>query len=72
MNGLYDDYVKSGKKDIPHCTIDEILERSCGMWAGLFDNCFFDLGFKIRSAQEPHSIVTIARILSWGRFYSIP
>ena len=72
VRSLYDDYVKSGEEDIPHSTIDGILERPCGMWVGLFDNSFFDLGFKLRSAHELHRIVTIASILSWGRFYSIP
>ena len=69
---LYNDYVMSGNEDIPHGIIDGILENPCGMWVGLFDNCFFDLGLNLRSAHELHRIVTIASILSWGRFYSVP
>ena len=68
----YKEYVNDGHSDIPLNVIEEVLERPCGMWFGLFDPSLFDLGLKLRSLHELHRIVTMASVLSWGRYYPIP
>ena len=72
MKRMYKDYEMAGNRDIPHSIIDSILERPCGMWVGLFESRYFDLGLKLRSAHELHRIMTMSSVLSWGRFYSAP
>ena len=69
---MFNRYVNEGNLDIPISCINSILMRPCGMWVGLFDNYFFDLGLGLKSAHQLHRIVTISSILSWGRFYPIP
>ena len=69
---MYNEYAAVGNCGIPRSIINGILERPCGMWVGLFDRGLFDIGLKLRSAHELHRIVTLASILSWGRFYAVP
>ena len=69
---IYNEYAAVGNCGIPRSIINGILERPCGMWVGLFDRGLFDIGLKLRSAHELHRIVTLASILSWGRFYAVP
>ena len=72
VKGMYEAYVGDGHMDIPLNVIDGILEKPCGMWVGLLDPYLFDVGLKLKSIHEIHRIVTIASVLSWGRFYSVP
>ena len=72
VRSMYGEYVGEGHKDIPKHVIDRILEKPCGMWVGLLDPCLFDVGLKLKSIHEIHRIVTLASVLSWGRFYSVP
>ena len=72
VNRKYKEYVNDGHSDIPLNVIEEILERPSGMWFGLFDPSLFDLGLKLRSLHELHRIVTMASVLSWGRYYPLP
>ena len=69
---LYNDSVSGGHCDLPHSVVDEILKKPCGMWVGLFDQCLFGLGLRLRNLHELHRIVTMASVLSWGRFYTLP
>ena len=69
---LYSESVASGYCDIPAGVINGILGRPCRMWFGLIDPCLFDLGLKLGSIHELHRIVTMASVLSWGRFYLVP
>ena len=69
---MYDEYVEAGHHDIPRAIVDTVLKRPCKMWVGLFDSNLFDLGLKLRSAHQFHRIVTVASVLSWGRFYPLP
>ena len=69
---MYLESLAEGDCDIPQSVIDGILEKPCTMWVGLFDPCLFGIGLKLRSLHELHRIVTIASVLSWGRFYTLP
>ena len=69
---MYDELVADGNGGIPRCVIDEVLEKPCGMWVGLFEPCLFEFGLKLSSLHELHRIVTIANVMSWGRFYTLP
>ena len=72
VNRMYNEYVGAGCCDISRVIIDGILEQPCKMWVGLFDDRLFDLGLKLQGAHELHRIVTMASVLSWGRFYALP
>ena len=72
VRSMYDDYVAEGHINIPQNVIDGILEKPCGMWVGLMDPGLFELGLNLKTVHETHKIFTIASVLSWGRFYSIP
>ena len=72
VKSIYNKYLNDGHDDNPLTVIDKILESPCGMWFGLFDPCLFELGLKLKSLHELHRIVTMASVLSWGRFYSLP
>ena len=41
------------------------------MWIGLFDTCLFELGLKLPILLELHRIVTMASVMSWGRFNAL-
>ena len=69
---MYDELVPDGNRGIPRSVVDETLEKPCGMWVGLFDPCLFELGLKLSSLHELHRIVTMASVMSWGRFYTVP
>ena len=69
---MYVESFEGGHCDIPQSVIDGILEKPCAMWVGLFDRCLFGIGLKLWSLHELHRIVTIASVLSWGRFYTLP
>ena len=69
---MYNEYVKAGHHDIPRDMVDTVLKRPCKMWVGLFDSNLFNAGLKLRSAHEFLRIVTVASVLSWGRFYPLP
>ena len=72
VRSLYKEYLEDGHFDFSLSVIDNILLKPCGMWFGLFDNCLFDLNLKLGSLHELHRIVTMASVLSWGRFYPVP
>ena len=72
MKSMFNDYASAGNHDIPITIINKIITKPSGMWVGLFDTCFFDLGLRLKSAHELHRIVTISSVLSWGRFYPVP
>ena len=69
---LYKAYVDAGHSDIPRGLVEGVLERPCSMWVGLFDPSLFDTGMKLRTTHELFQIVTMASVLSWGRFYPVP
>ena len=69
---MYDEHVEAGHHDISRDLVDAVLEKPCGMWVGLFDSDLFGLGLKLGTAHELHRIVTVASVLSWGRFYPLP
>ena len=69
---IYGEGVADGQCVIPLCVVDDILVKPCGMWVGLFDPCLFELGLKLCTLHELHRIVTMASVLSWGRFYTLP
>ena len=72
VKSMFNDYASAGNHDIPNTIINKIITKPSGMWVGLFDTCFFDLGLRLKSAHELHRIVTISSVLSWGRFYPVP
>jgi len=57
---------------LPLYVMENILSEPCGMWVGLFDAKLFDLGLGLEVIHEFHRICTIASVLSWGRFYTVP
>ena len=69
---MYSDSIACGSFEIPQRVVDGILEKPCGMWVGLFDQRLFELGLKLRSLHELYRLTTMASVLSWGRFYSLP
>ena len=69
---LYRESQEIGNFEISLSVIEKILDGPCGMWFGLLDPCLFDLGIKLRVIHELHRIVTVASVLSWGRFYAVP
>ena len=69
---MYDELAADDNRGIPRSVVDKILEKPCGMWVGLFDPCLFELGLKLSSMHELYRIVTMASVMSWGRFYTVP
>ena len=57
---------------LPLCVMENILTEPCCMWAGLIDVKLFNLGLRLEIIHEFHRICTIASVLSWGRFYTVP
>ena len=64
--------IEDGNHFFPTPVLDDILEKPSGMWVGLFDNCFFELGLKLSVLHQLDRIVTMASVMSWGRFYAVP
>ena len=52
--------------------LNKVLLEPSTMWIGLMEYKYFDLGLKMKHVHELHRILTIASILSWGRFYKCP
>ena len=69
---MYEELVAEGNCGISWNVVDEILKKPGGMWIGLFDPALFELDLKLSSLHKLHRIVTIASVLSWGRFYKVP
>ena len=69
---LYNEMIEDGHHFFPLRVLDDILVKPSGMWVGLFDNCFFELGLKLSVLHELHRIMTMASVMSWGRFYALP
>ena len=70
--GLYNKMIVDGQYYFPQRVLDDILQEPSGMWIGLFDTCLFELGLKLPILHELHRIVTMASVMSWGRFYALP
>ena len=62
----------SSVKGLSLSTLNIILSKPSTWWIGLIDYKIFDLCFNIAQVHEFHRIVTIASVLSWGRFYKCP
>ena len=65
-------FKESQVKPLPLYVMEDILSEPCCMWVGLIDVKLLNLGLKLEVIHEYHRICTIASVLSWGRFYSIP
>ena len=52
--------------------LERILSKPSEWWIGMIESWIFDLGVKITLIHELHRILTIASVLSWGRFYRCP
>ena len=61
-------YAYEPSKGILNC----IFFHPCPMWVGLLDAGIFEHKLKLLVIHELHRILTIASILSWGRFYALP
>ena len=58
--------------EIPKDLVSSILCIPCFMWIGLMDRRIFEHKLKLLIIHKLHRILTVASILSWGRFYGLP
>ena len=65
-------FEESSVKGLSLSTMKVILRKPSIWWIGLIENKIFDLCLNITHVHEFHRIVTIASVLSWGRFYKCP
>ena len=69
---MYEELVAEGNCGISRNVVDEILKKPGCIWTGFFDPGLFELDLKLSSLHKLHRIVTIASVMSWGRFYTVP
>ena len=68
---LYEKGKGISANEVPKGILNGILCTPCPMWVGLFAG-IFENKLKLLVIHELHRILTIASILSWGRFYALP
>ena len=64
--------IAEGQHFFPLQVLDDILKKPSGNWVGLFDTSLFELDLKLSILHEVHRIITMASVMSWGRFYALP
>ena len=63
---------KGSSAEIPKDLVSSVLCTPCSMWVGFMDGRIFEHKLKLYFIHELHRILTVASILSWGRFYGLP
>ena len=63
---------KGSLVEVPKDLVNSVLCTPCPMWVGLMDVRIFEHKLKLFIIHELHRILTVASILSWGRFYALP
>ena len=69
---LYEDGKGISTCEVPKGILNGILGTPCLMWVGLLYSENFEHKLKLPIIHELHRILTMASILSWGRFYVLP
>ena len=69
---LYEKGKGISANEVPKGILNGILCTPCPMWVGLLDAGIFEHKLKLPVVHELHRILTMASILSWGRFYVLP
>ena len=69
---LYEDGKGISIYEVPKGILNGILGTPFLIWVGLLDSEIFEYKLKLSIIHELHRILTMASILSWGRFYALP